>query len=64
MYKYLILLTFLAGCCKPTYLTPAAAYNSRHEVKCKGLTYAQCINKFVNAKDQYEKQLDNIYSNK
>ena len=64
MTKYLILFTFLAGCCQPTYLTPATAYNSRHEVKCKGLTYAQCISKFANAKDQYEKQLDNIYNNK
>ena len=64
MYKYLILLAFLAGCCQSTYLTPAAAYNSRHEVKCKGLTYAQCINEFASVKDQYEKQLDNIYKQK
>lgn len=64
MIKYLILLTFLAGCCQPVYLTPAAAYNSRHPVTCTGNTYAQCINKFAEANHQYEKQLDHIYSNK
>ena len=64
MRKCLILLTVLSSCCSPTYLMPAAAYNSRHEVKCKGLTYAKCINRFAEAKEQYEKQLDEIYKQK
>lgn len=64
MCKYLILLAVLSGCCSPTYLTPATAYNTRHTVKCKGTTYAQCINRFAEANEQYEKQLNAIYKQK
>lgn len=62
MRKYLFLLFFLTSCCQTTYLTPAESYNTRHTVKCKGKTYAQCINEFASVKHKYEKQLDYIYT--
>lgn len=61
MFKKLFILTLLSGCCSPTYLKPAESYNTRHTVKCRNKTYAQCINEFASVKNKYEKQLDYIY---